>query len=347
MAYLIFDGVDDYVNLPTPIAAIGDVNVTDYVFEFKVDLKDALTYIGKSGSTTKWLFRYSDGLFIAGSSGIELRYEAGNAITGLTLGNIYTFRITKPAGTNVHTLLVVETGLTRTATLGANLRFERLGNGDGTNFGQLDLYYLSFTDNVDPKNSRYLDPLASGGTGLVLPDTANNLDGDLVGFTDGTQWGGSFAVTDTTAPVITVDGAASTTISIGQAAPTFTATASDDTDGDITANIVVGGDTVDPNTVGTYTITYDVSDAALNAATQVTRTVIVQASSLNMTLNGIPDGLNTTFYMNLANDTMVSAQVTWASNTASFTGLSLPFGTEVVYGAIGVSNGGLQRGTIS
>ena len=31
--------------------------------------------------------------------------------------------------------------------------------------------------------------------------------------------------------------------------------------------------TVDINTVGTYTVTYNVSDAAGNAATQVTRTV--------------------------------------------------------------------------
>ena len=49
----------------------------------------------------------------------------------------------------------------------------------------------------------------------------------------------------------------------------------DNVDGDITANIVVGGDIVDTNTLGTYIITYDVSDAAGNAATQVTRTVNV------------------------------------------------------------------------
>ncbi|MDZ4227052.1 MAG: DUF5011 domain-containing protein, partial [Patescibacteria group bacterium] len=49
----------------------------------------------------------------------------------------------------------------------------------------------------------------------------------------------------------------------------------DDRDGDITADIVVGGDTVDTDTVGEYTITYKVSDAAGNAADEVTRTVIV------------------------------------------------------------------------
>ena len=61
---------------------------------------------------------------------------------------------------------------------------------------------------------------------------------------------------------------------------TFTdpgATATDDIDGNITANIVVAGDAVDVNTAATYTITYNVSDAAGNAAAQKTRTVIVAA----------------------------------------------------------------------
>ncbi|WP_298500593.1 immunoglobulin-like domain-containing protein, partial [uncultured Algibacter sp.] len=53
------------------------------------------------------------------------------------------------------------------------------------------------------------------------------------------------------------------------------ATATDDLDGDITANIVIGGDVVDTNTAGTYLITYNVSDAAGNPATQVVRTVNV------------------------------------------------------------------------
>ena len=53
------------------------------------------------------------------------------------------------------------------------------------------------------------------------------------------------------------------------------ATATDNVDGDISANIVIGGDTVDTNTAGQYIVTYNVSDAAGNAATEVTRTVNV------------------------------------------------------------------------
>ena len=51
------------------------------------------------------------------------------------------------------------------------------------------------------------------------------------------------------------------------------ATASDNYDGDISADVVIGGDSVD--TVGQYTVTYNVSDDAGNAASEVTRTVNV------------------------------------------------------------------------
>merc|ERR1712146_833918 len=72
------------------------------------------------------------------------------------------------------------------------------------------------------------------------------------------------------------------------------ATATDNIDGDLTSSIVVGG-LPDTNTVGNYTITYNVTDAAGNAATPVTRTVSVVTEipvpviTLTGTLNGITD----------------------------------------------------------
>lgn len=51
--------------------------------------------------------------------------------------------------------------------------------------------------------------------------------------------------------------------------------ASDNIDGDITASVIVGGDVVDPATVGTYVVTYDVVDNAGNAAIQQQRQVHV------------------------------------------------------------------------
>ena len=82
-------------------------------------------------------------------------------------------------------------------------------------------------------------------------------------------------VTDTTAPVITLVGDAVVDLSVGDTYSESGATASDNYDGDISADIVVGGDNVDTSTVLQYTVTYNVSDDAGNAATEVTRTVNV------------------------------------------------------------------------
>jgi proteasome assembly chaperone (PAC2) family protein len=80
---------------------------------------------------------------------------------------------------------------------------------------------------------------------------------------------------DTVPPVITLNGASSVSLNVGEAYTELGATATDNVDGDITSNIVIGGDTVDTNTVGTYVITYNVSDAVGNSATEVIRTITV------------------------------------------------------------------------
>jgi len=83
---------------------------------------------------------------------------------------------------------------------------------------------------------------------------------------------------DTTAPVITLIGNATININVGATYTDAGATATDNIDGDITANIVTAG-SVNTALEGTYTITYNVSDAAGNAAIEVIRIVIVNATS--------------------------------------------------------------------
>lgn len=85
---------------------------------------------------------------------------------------------------------------------------------------------------------------------------------------------------DTGAPVITLIGDATINLSLGDAFTDEGAMAKDSIDGDISANIVVAGDAVDTNTAGTYTITYNVNDAAGNAAAEVTRAVRVSEGGL-------------------------------------------------------------------
>ena len=79
-------------------------------------------------------------------------------------------------------------------------------------------------------------------------------------------------------------------VSVGDVYTDAGATAVSSTVEDLTSSIVVGGDTVDTSTPGTYTVTYNVSDAAGGGdAEEVTKTVIVQdtASLEKLTSMGV------------------------------------------------------------
>ncbi len=97
---------------------------------------------------------------------------------------------------------------------------------------------------------------------------------------------------DTTPPVISLLGENPLNIDQGTSYQDAGATATDNTDGVITANVVVGGDNVNTNAApgSSFTITYNVSDAAGNAASEVTRTVniVTTADTTDpvITLNG-------------------------------------------------------------
>jgi len=62
------------------------------------------------------------------------------------------------------------------------------------------------------------------------------------------------------------------------------ASATDNVDGDLTSKIVVTG-SVNASSAGTYTLKYDVSDAAGNAAESVSRTVVVEQTTVIQTVN--------------------------------------------------------------
>ncbi|MEM9479358.1 MAG: HYR domain-containing protein [Verrucomicrobiota bacterium] len=79
------------------------------------------------------------------------------------------------------------------------------------------------------------------------------------------------------------------------------AIALDNVDGDISSSIVVGGDFVDVATLGTYLVTYDVTDSSGNAAAQVTRTVIVED-----TTNPLAICWDTTIQLDASGDASIS-----------------------------------------
>ena len=91
---------------------------------------------------------------------------------------------------------------------------------------------------------------------------------------------------DTTKPVISLVGNPTMTVEAKSGYSDLGATASDNVDGDLTSKITVN-DSVNANVVGSYTVTYDVSDAAGNKADTATRTVnVVDTTKPVITLIG-------------------------------------------------------------
>lgn len=86
---------------------------------------------------------------------------------------------------------------------------------------------------------------------------------------------GKFTIGDFSSPVITLNGDQQITIFKGATYVDMGATAVDNYDGDITANITTDVSEVDTNVVGEYKVTYDVDDDAGNHAVQVERIVKV------------------------------------------------------------------------
>jgi len=83
-------------------------------------------------------------------------------------------------------------------------------------------------------------------------------------------------ISDTGSPVITLNGNQTINLQKGDtySEPGATATDSIDNDATLTTNIAISG-TVDTNTIGSYTLTYNVSDTAGNAAVPATRAINV------------------------------------------------------------------------
>ncbi|MGR5484430.1 immunoglobulin-like domain-containing protein [Vibrio alfacsensis] len=85
-------------------------------------------------------------------------------------------------------------------------------------------------------------------------------------------------------PVITLNGGG-VRMGVGETYQELGATALDNTDGDLTASIVITGDDFDTSVPGNHVVTYSVTDSDSNTA-EVTRQVSVVADSNNLVTNG-------------------------------------------------------------
>ena len=123
-------------------------------------------------------------------------------------------------------------------------------------------------------------------------------------------------------PVITRNGASDIDVVVGNGYSDAGASANDPEDGDITSSIVTD-DPVDPNTIGTYTVSYNVTDSDGAAADEVTRTVHVISGGSNPSCTSncgggggggpIPDSLKI-FNEKITVVDPGSALITWDTN---------------------------------
>ena len=137
-----------------------------------------------------------------------------------------------------------------------------------------------------------------GVDGVITPTLSSSVDANHVGTymvtyscTDAagnaaTEVSRTVIVKDTTPPVITLEGDNSVTITVGATYTDDGATCTDGVDGSITPT---PSGTVVTSTVGSYSVTYSCTDDAGNAATQVSRTVIVELAIINAA-SDITDG---------------------------------------------------------
>jgi hypothetical protein len=130
---------------------------------------------------------------------------------------------------------------------------------------------------------------------------------------------------DTTAPSITVTGGNSQTASLNSTWSNPTATAADDVDGDLSASITVGGDVVNTNLAGDYDVTYTVSDAAGNTATE---TVTVTVANDAAFLGGVYNADDTCQQSSVSPYTMTWTASSTVNNKVSISNLS-NFGSSV------------------
>ncbi|MGE5456090.1 MAG: DUF5011 domain-containing protein [Ignavibacteriales bacterium] len=139
------------------------------------------------------------------------------------------------------------------------------------------LEYQWTTSTTAPTEASFTTTFTSGGT----ISTSAGVSGGYYLWVLGKDNAGNTIITrsnvfnlDNTVPVITVTGSNPVTVPLGSTYTDVGATATDNTGGNITSSIVTTG-TVNTAAVGTYTLTYNVSDASGNAAVAKTRTVNV------------------------------------------------------------------------
>jgi len=196
---------------------------------------------------------------------------AGTVSENLTGSYVLTYNVSDSAGntatTVLRTILVEDTTAPVITLLGSttiNHELNALFTDPG--YTALDAPSDDLTGNVIVSGS--VDATSTGVYTLTytLTDGAGNTAIPQTRTVD---------VADRTAPVLTITGDNPLEHEQGTTYLELGATAIDAVDGDISANIVITGDTVDGFATGIYSVNYDITDAAGNSAPTMSRTVNV------------------------------------------------------------------------
>jgi len=128
---------------------------------------------------------------------------------------------------------------------------------------------------TDEQNASTSDPVATTTDLILTPESASASEPAPTDTATSTELTSTpEVIAGTTIPVITLIGSENIEIEVGDDYTDEGATANDETDGDITNNIVVVN-SVNTLESGIYTVTYNVSDSVNNQAEEVTRTITV------------------------------------------------------------------------
>jgi hypothetical protein len=199
--YLAFDGNNDIITTGSAVGgSFGDRENTaaDWTLDIDCELPNTglFRWFDNSGGTDESLIRASDGLVRLTLRAGQVQFSLGGGV--IPTAQRITIRFQKIPSALLFRFFIdsgsgfVQYGGDQSSSGVTQFNWDVFGKDSGTsNRFSGDLYGITYTANASAGVSLTLDPSASNGTGLVLPDTVGTNDAALGGYNppnDDSQW---------------------------------------------------------------------------------------------------------------------------------------------------------------